>query len=377
MTVLLLLAGFVTLIVGGEVLVRGAKGLGVLVRISPIVIGMTVVAFATSAPELAVTISAQLAGSPGLVIGNVVGSNVANVLLVLGATALILPITVSSVLVKREIPLLVLAGVLLLVLSLDGDLTRIDGAILFLGLVAFVTFSVISARRSPESQASQSDPPEDTPEGRVHPRSRSKALILDLLALVAGIGLLVVGARWLVDAATEIAIAVGLSDLVIGLTIVAIGTSLPELATSVIAALRGERELAIGNIVGSNLFNIGAVLGIAGLIGAEPIAVLPGAITFDLPIMVLVSLALLPVAFTGFRISRREGVLFLAYYAAYIAYLLLDAANHDALPALSTVLLAFAFPITGLTFALLVGHQIRTRRKDREQRRTADTADTA
>lgn len=362
-------AGFVVLIFGGEILVRGGSGLGRLFRLSPQVIGLPIVAFATSAPELAVSLNATASGSAGLAIGNVVGSNIANILLVLGATAVILPVTVNSPLIRREIPVMILAAAILIIMALNGTITRGEGLLLLAGLCVFLTLSIRTERRkttpSHTSSATSSTPATSTTPEATRP---STGLAVNVLFIVIGVGLLVLGAQWLVSAATQIAFAAGLSDLVIGLTVVAVGTSLPELATSVIAAIRGERELAIGNIVGSNLFNIGAVLGLTTLISPTGIRVQQAAVTFDLPAMLIVSLAILPIAITGMRIARWEGGLFLAYYAAYLTYLLLDATEHDALPAFSTALLVFALPLTSVTLFLLAGHQLRTKASHSKRR---------
>ncbi|MBB1044572.1 calcium/sodium antiporter, partial [Dietzia sp. DQ11-44] len=298
LTVAALAVGFVLLVAGGESLVRGAGRLAVSLGISPLVVGLTVVAFATSTPELAVSVDAALSGHPGLAVGNVVGSNIANVLLILGLTALIAPLLAKSRIVRVDIPIMVGFSVLLLVVALDGVISSLDGLLLFAGVVAYVVATVIISRRraaDPTSTA-QDEPTEEHAEGATGEQSAAGAgtpesaagavdvdpaedgashSVLKSSAMVAlGVLMLVVGARLLVTAASDLAAAWGMSDLVIGLTVVAIGTSLPELATSLVAAFRGERDLAVGNIVGSNMFNIGAVLGITSLI--TPIEVAAG-----------------------------------------------------------------------------------------------------
>ena len=266
------------------------------------------VAFATSAPELAVSTDAALSGAPGLAVGNVVGSNITNVLLVLGLAALVLPVCVRAQLLTTDVPVMIAASVLLLLLlALDGTVSRLDGVVLVVALVVYVALSVRQARRIGA--------------GTGEPTMHSRPLV-DMARVVVGVGLLVLGARLLVSAATTIAEAAGISDLVIGLTVVAIGTSLPEVATSVIAALRGERELAVGNVVGSSIFNVGAVMGIAAAVAPGGVPVDPAAIRFDIPVMVVVAVVLLPVIFTHGEIARWEAVTFLAYYAAYVTYLL-------------------------------------------------------
>ncbi len=349
---LLLAGGFVVLVVGGEILVRGAGGLARFFGMSPLVVGLTVVSFATSSPELAVTVGASLSGSPGLAVGNVVGSNITNVLLVLGIAGLILPLAVQRAVVRHDVPVMFGLSVVLLLLSLGGTVTRLDGAVLLAALVAYVLWRVVQSRRTATTV--------DDDDAAAPPRRNNPWL--NALLVAVGVALLIVGAGWLVDGATAVATELGLSELVIGLTVVAVGTSLPELATSVIAAIRGDVEMAVGNVVGSNIFNIGAVMGLAAVISPGGVPVEPGAVRFDLPVMIAVALALIPVAFTGFRVARWEAGLFVAYYAAYVAYLLLDSAGHDALPAFNTVMLVFVIPITVLTLAVLVSYELGLRR---------------
>jgi len=362
-TALLLIAGLAVLVVGGEVLVRGAGGLARSFGISPLVVGLTVVSFATSAPELAVTVQATLDGTPGLAVGNVVGSNIANVLLVLGIAGLMLPLAVRMPVVRRDVPLLVVLSVLLLVVSLGGSVSRIEGLILVFAVAGYVAWTVIRSRREELALARKRPAgPDEAPALRVP---------VALLLVVVGVALLVLGARWLVDSATEIAATLGMSDLVIGLTIVAVGTSLPELATSVVAAVRGNVEMAVGNAVGSCIFNIGAVMGLAAAVAPGGVPVERAALTFDMPIMIAVALALLPIAFTGFKIARWEAGLFVAYYAAYVTYLLLNSAEHGALDEFNAVMLFFVIPITALTLVLLAVFELGVHRGRRQAQRHA------
>jgi len=365
-----LLAGLVLLVAGGELLVRGAGGLALSLGLSPLVVGLTVVAFATSAPELAVTLDASLSGAPGLAVGNVVGSNIFNVLGILGLSALVLPLVVRARLVRHDIPVMIGISLLALVLALDGEVGRLDGVVL-VALVAAYTVRIVVVSRArggtEEGDAAASGQPVDeNPDAALRAdtqRPGGRGQLVRTLALVAvGVGLLVLGARLLVDAATTIGATFGVSDLVMGLTIVAVGTSLPELATSVVAAVRGQRDIAVGNIVGSNIFNLGAVLGLAAVLSSGGVPVTDGAIALDLPVMLVVALALAPVALTGGMIARWEGAVFLAYYAAYVGYLILDAGGHDALPAYGRVVLGFLLPLTLLTFAVLVVQELRRRR---------------
>jgi len=365
-TVGLLLAGFVALVAGGEVLVRGAGGIAAAIGMSPLVVGLTVVAFATSAPELAVTLQAVQEGSPDLAVGNVVGSNIANVLLVLGIAALIGPLVVRSQLVRVDVPVMVAMGVLLLLVSLDGLIGRTNGALLFVCLVGYVISAVLMGRRE-TARAAPDTAPATTPDPGPTPGPRGHALNVALL--IVGVALLVVGADWLVEGATRIATERGVPEMVIGLTVVAVGTSLPELATTVIAALRGQRDMAVGNAVGSSIFNIGAVLGVSSLLAPDGIPVAESAIHFDIPIMIAVSVALLPVIYTGFEIRRWEGALFVGLYAAYTVYLLMNATDHERLPAYSAVMLWFVLPTIAIGLGALAAFDA-GRRKGRSESAT-------
>ncbi|MBN2114652.1 MAG: calcium/sodium antiporter [Acidimicrobiia bacterium] len=355
LTLVLFIAGFALLVIGAEALVRGASGLAGALGISPLVVGLTVVAFGTSAPEAAVTLQAAFAGRADLAVGNVVGSNIFNLLFVLGASALVVPLVVAQRLVRLEVPLMIGAGGLVLVLALDGGLGRLDGAILFAGILAYTVYAVRRGRRETAEVAAEYER-----EYGPLPRSTRRTL-LDVALLLAGLGLLVLGARWLVDGAVEVATALGVSSLVIGLTIVAAGTGLPEVATSLVAAIRGERDIAVGNAVGSCLFNLLAVLGLGGLLAPEPVAVAPAVLRFDLPVMLGVSVACLPILFIGHNISRGEGALLFGYYAAYAAYLVLQAEGHDALPAFGRVMLLFVIPLTAVTLLILTWRFWRSR----------------
>jgi cation:H+ antiporter len=337
-------AGLALLALGGELLVRGAARVALAARISPLVIGLTLVAFGTSAPELAVSVEAVFSGRPGLAIGNVVGSNTFNVLFTLGACAVIVPLAVSRQLLRREVPLMVGVSLLVWLLALDGSVSRWEGALLVAGVAAYTVFAIRESRRESAAQAARQ------PAG---PGAGGRPVVPNLFLAAAGLAGLVVGARWLVEGATEIARTLGVSELVIGLTLVAAGTSLPEVATSVVATARGEREIAIGNVVGSNIFNLLAILGVAA--GGSPVAIrVPAAaLAFDIPVMVAAAVACLPVFFTGGKIARWEGALFLGYYAAYISFLFLHSIQHQALPLASAVMLWFVAPLTALGLGAL------------------------
>ncbi|MDO8144238.1 calcium/sodium antiporter [Isoptericola sp. 178] len=364
-SVLLLLAGFVLLVGGGEALVRGAASLARTLGMSALVVGLTVVSFATSSPELAVSAGSALSGSPGLAVGNVVGSNIANILLVLGVAAIVVPLTVTNRLVRTDIPVMVGMSVLALVLALDGTISTTDGVLLLGLLAAYLAVTTIVARRT-ETVTTVPEADEDGGAlGRLR-TTRARSVGIDVALVVVGVALLVGGARFLVDGATRIASAFGVSDLVIGLTVVAVGTSLPELATSVIAVRRGERDMAVGNIVGSNIFNIGAVLGLTAVIAPGGIDVDPAAVNLDLPVMVAVALVLLPIAFTGQAIVRWEGVLLVVLYVAYLAYVLLAATDHDAQEPFGGALFGFVLPVTAVWLVALTAYELGLRRGRRE-----------
>jgi cation:H+ antiporter len=316
------------------------------VGVSPLVIGLTVVAFGTSAPELAVSLQASLDGQADIALGNVVGSNIANVLLILGISALIVPLVVSEQLVRLDVPLMIAASLLLLLFALDGSIGRWDGALFFGGIVAYTGFLVRQSRRETAAISAAAEAAPDAGTGQV-------GWLANTLLILAGLALLVLGSRWLVNGAVQVATLLGVSQLVIGLTVVAVGTSLPEIATSVLASLRGERDIAVGNVVGSNLFNILSVLGISAMVAPSGIPVARAALTFDIPVMIAVAVACLPIFFTGHLIARWEGAVFLAYYMIYTLYLVLNSTNHDALPAFSSAMLLFILPITAVTLGIL------------------------
>ncbi len=358
LTIALLVVGLGFLVAGAELLVHGASRLATAVGISPLVVGLTVVAFGTSAPELAVSIQSGLAGQADIAMGNVVGSNIFNTLLILGLSAAIVPLVVSQQLVRLEVPLLIGVSVLLYLLALDGRIGFWDGVVLFSGIVAYTAFAIRQSRK--ESKQVQAE--YDQEFGREAPQT-SGQLLLQIGLIVAGLALLVLGSRWLVDGAVAIAEVLGVSQVVIGLTIVAAGTSLPELATSVVAATRGERDIAVGNVVGSNLFNILSILGLSGIVTPGGLVVAPAMLSFDMPVMIAVAVACLPVFFIGYTIYRWEGILFVLYYVAYTGYLILATTEHDALPLYSRVMLLFVAPLTAITFVVLSVRAVRAGRR--------------
>ncbi|MFO1377674.1 MAG: calcium/sodium antiporter [Steroidobacteraceae bacterium] len=355
--VLMFVGGLAGLVAGASLLVRGASRLALSCGISPLVVGLTVVAFGTSAPEVAVSVGAALDGRTDIAAGNVVGSNIFNVLFILGTSALIVPLAVNLQVIRQEAPIMLGASLLLLPLGLDGRIGLSDAALLCGLLVAYTAFLIRQSRR--ETAASASAYADAVPASG--PGAWDSRLVVQIGLVIAGLALLVLGSNGLVTASTAFARALGVSDLVIGLTIVAAGTSLPEVATSITAALRGERDIAVGNVVGSNTFNILGCLGIAGLAsGSTGLGIAPSLLSFDLWVMLAVALACLPVFLTGREIARWEGAVFVGYYVAYVAFLILGANQHDALGPFSTVMLSFVVPLTVITLVVsLIRHPAR------------------
>ncbi|TWU39947.1 Inner membrane protein YrbG [Novipirellula aureliae] len=316
-SLLWIVGGLALLVIGGEALVRGASSLARIAHISPLVIGLTVVAFGTSAPELATSVGAAFSGKGDMAIGNVIGSNIANVLLILGIASLIKPLKVQSQLVRLDVPLMVFVSVGLLIFAWNGTISRIEGCGLFAAIVIYTIWLLLRSRR--ESATVQQEFDEAIP---TQPIGKYSVLIQCIL-VVAALAMLILGANMLVGGASDLARVLEISELVIGLTIVAVGTSLPELITSVMAAFRGESDIAVGNVVGSNLFNILSVLGAAAAVSPNGLQVPTSALRFDIPMMILVSIVCLPIFFTGYRISRWEGMFFLSSYIAFVAYQLI------------------------------------------------------
>lgn len=339
MSALTFIAGFVFLVIGAELLVKGASRIALRLGLTPLVVGLTVVALGTSTAELAVGLQAAWQGRGELVIGNVVGSNIANVLLILGVSAPIAPLLVSRRLIRADVPVMIGVSALAFVFGLDGVVGRLEGALLVLGLAVYIGSMVWFARRELPRDVEESGPPPGS-------------LPRDLTLVAVGLCGLMLGADWLVSAASVIARGLGMSELVIGLTVVAVGTSLPELATSLLASLRGQRDLAVGNVIGSNIFNILGVLGASALVAPEGVAVSRAAIRLDFPVMLAVAAACLPL-FLGGRIDRWLGLFFLGHYGAYTAFLILDSTQHRGLPVFSAAMLGFVLPLSAVLVSSL------------------------
>lgn len=307
--ILILILGLATLVVGGEFLVKGAVGVARIMAITPLVIGMTVVSFGTSAPELLVSVNSAVNGSPGIAVGNVVGSNIANLALVLGLTVLIFPILPGRQTKRVDWPMMLLATALFILFSLDGMIQRWEGIVLFSLLIAFTTWLIVSSRKQTKKAAPESD------EEEVPPVWKS------IVFLLLGLSGLYFGAEWLVGGAKNIASSLGMEEHIIGLTVVAFGTSAPELVASSVAAYRKQTDISVGNLIGSNIFNIMAVLGITGMVC--PVEVDPAVQNFDFYWMAGIALALGPMLYIGHKIGRFKGALLLATYIIYITILVL------------------------------------------------------
>jgi cation:H+ antiporter len=314
---LLVLAGLALLVGGGEALVRGASGLSLAARLSPAVVGLTVVAAGTSAPELVVSVQSAWSGNAGIAVGNVVGSNIFNVCAILGIAALVQPLRVTGNTVRMEWPVMLLATLQVYLLARDRSLDRVEGGFLLCALIVFAAYAVWLSRHAatPEEQASEGDIVTAS-FGRV---GRTAAL-LNALAVGGGVLLLAFGANLLVEGAVGIATGLGVSATVIGLTVVAAGTSMPELVTSVVASFRGRDDIAIANLIGSNIFNLLGILGATALI--HPLEVPEVILQRDYWWMLVTSLLLFPLMWTGMRVTRVEGAALVLGFLAYLAVLL-------------------------------------------------------
>ncbi len=308
MAVLLVAVGLAALVLGAELLVRGGATLAARLGIPPILVGLTVVSIGTSLPELAIGIDATLRDAGSLAVGNIAGTNIVNLLLILGLSAAMVPLAIDVRTIRFELPIVAAVSILLLVLCLDGRLSRAEGVLLLAVAVAYTVAVVLLALRDPDRDRIGAPPTVAGSLGR------------DLLLVGAGIVVVVVGADWLVSGAVDLAVQLGVSDVVVGLTIVAIGSSAPELVTTVLSTLRGDRDIAVGNLIGSSVYNIALILGITAI--TRPLEVTSDLIRVDLPLMAFVAVLLIPVFITGRRVSRAEGIAFVLAYVGYLAVIL-------------------------------------------------------
>ncbi|MGW8464746.1 calcium/sodium antiporter [Pseudomonas sp. CLCA07] len=348
-----LLSGLVLLIAGAELMVRAAVRLAARWHVRPLIIGLTIVALGSSAPQMAVSLQATLAENADIAVGSVIGSSIFNILVTLGLSALIIPLRVSRQLVRLDIPLMIGASLLVFVLAWNEELTRTDGVILLAALALYLGLLLRQSQHSARPLSSD-------------PLSRPPPWFVSLLMIVAGLAMLIYAGHLLLGAAVEVATDLGLSERIIGLTIVAVSTSLPELATSLIAALRGEREIAVGNVIGSNLFNLLGVLGVTALIAPSPLSVSPNALDFDLPVMLGVAVFCLPLFYTGYRVTRAEGLLCLGLYLAYGLHVVSFTTGMPLAAKLEHLMLFFVLPtlVAFLLFTSLLAWRRQHHKKD-------------
>jgi len=327
--------GLLALVGGAELLVRSASKTALYFGISKLIVGLTVVAFGTSAPELAVSIEAVLNNQADLMIGNIVGSNIANILLILGISAMIVPLKVNADLIKSDVPVMIAVTLVFIGFSYNGIITFWESFTLVMLLMIYLIYL---ARQSGKTDFTTKEE-----------RAKTGPLFWNIVMGIVGLIALITGARWVVGSAVEVATILGVSELIIGLTIVAFGTSLPEIVTSLVAALKGERDIAVGSIIGSCILNILAVVGVSGLFIQDGIVVQDVVLRFDLMILLAASVVCIPVFFTNHLISRLEGVLFFSFYSAYILYLVLSATNHRFLDTFGQVMLMVVLPVALIT----------------------------
>ncbi|WP_339417476.1 MULTISPECIES: calcium/sodium antiporter [unclassified Pseudomonas] len=298
-----MVSGLLLLIIGAEILVRAAVRLAASLKVRPLIIGLTIVAFGSSAPQMTVSLQATLAGNTDIAVGSVIGSSIFNILVTLGLSALIIPLRVSRQLVRLDIPVMILAGLLVFTLAGNEELTPTDGLLLLVALAAYLGVLHYQTRHSRRP--------------RTLDTVARAPWLSSVLQMLSGLLILVLAGHLLLGAAVDVAGDLGLSERVIGLTLIGVGTSLPCLATSLIAALRGQREIAVGNVIGSNLFNLLGVLGLTAVLAPSPLSVSPNALNFDLPVMLAVVVLCLPMFYTGYRLTRAEGLVLLGLYLAY------------------------------------------------------------
>ena len=356
-TILFFIGGLIVLIVGADLLLRGATRLAAALGISPLAIGLTIVAIGTASPEIAVSLQAAASGQGDLTLGNVLGSNIFNILFILGMTAIVAPIVIAEQLIRMDAPIMLAVSLLVLALALDGNIGVFDSLVLIFCLIGYTVFALWQSRQ--ESKKVQNEYAEEY--AQKEPPTTGN-MVINVFFVLIGLGLLAIGSRWLVDSAVAIARVLRVSELIIGLTIVAIGTSLPEVTTSVIAALKKEGDIAVGNVVGSNIYNLLGVLGSGALLAPGGIFVANRVLQFDFLVMIFVAMVSLPVFYLDSRISRMEGVLLLGYYISYMVYIIMQATGSSALPAV-TWFIAIFVPLTFLVLVLFAARSYRSRRR--------------
>lgn len=355
-TIALLIGGFALLVWGAELLIRGASRLAAGLGVSPLVIGLTVVSYGTSAPELFISTFSAWMGESDLAFGNVVGSNIFNILFILGICALISSLEVDARLIWIDVPIMIGASLVSWIFAADGLVDRAEGFVLAAGIIGYTVFCIRKSRD--ESKEILEEYASEFGEGAYTRRD----ILINIFFCLLGLAFLVVGSQMLVKSCITIARWLGVSELVIGLTIVAAGTSLPEVATSVVAALKRERDIAVGNLVGSNIFNLLSVLGFSAIVAPEGISAPPQSLWFDVPVMMAVAIVCLPIFFTGHRIARWEGALFLGYYVFYIVEQIVLGAHWPNAQRVMVGIACFVVPLTIITLAVTTHRAIAQRR---------------
>ena len=355
LTLVLFVIGFALLVWGAHLLVVGASRLAITFGITPMVVGLTVVAYGTSAPELAITSMAsfEIPPQPDIAVGNVVGSNIANLLLVIGIAALIAPLHVTHSIVRRNGPIMLAVSGVLVFMCFDGTIDRFEASLLLVGAMLYTAYAIYSGRTDKELQATVDEELEE-----LRPVRTTLGMVIQLVWVLLGLLLLVAGSNWLVKGAVEFAQWIGVSELVIGLTIVAVGTSLPEVATSVMASLKGETDIAVGNVVGSNIFNVLLVVGGTGLISPDLLVISPDALWIDMPIMLAATAATVMMFFTGYRISRSEACILLGFFVLYTVYRYLQGGGYAMAQPLGLTVIYVLIPLTFAGLLASVGWQV-------------------
>ena len=351
MTLLLFILGLASLILGADFFLKAVDRIGLKWGVSPMVMGLTVVAFATGAPELAISLKAAMNDSADLVLGNIIGSNIANILLILGITGFITPLQIKLRIVRIDVPIVIAMSIVLYLLALDGVLSLTDGIVLLLGLLTYSVFTFLQIRKNKVDISDLYDHDEE-----VELATGTLFYVKNLGLLLAGLALIALGANWMVSSAVTIAKLLGMSELVVGLTIVSIGTSLPEVATSMTAARKGNADIAVANVLGSNIYNIMLTLGLTIVVTPGVLEVSRNALMLDMPFMIAVAVGCIPIFLTGFDLDRKDASLFLFYYAGYLIYLILEATGSEYLGWIEK---GFFFGILPFTFFYIFSRLIR------------------
>lgn len=357
LTIVLFIIGLGLLLAGAELLVRGASRLATAVGIPPLIVGLTVVSFCTSSPELAVSAQSALAGEADMALGNVVGSNIFNILFILGLSAMVAPLAVKMQLIRLDVPIALAASVVLWVLGFSGSISRLAGGLLLFGVIAYTLFLIRQTRHEKNAKQAEQDA------AIIRPAPTARQIGGYLAFIAGGLAMLVIGSNWMVDGAVALAKWLHVSDVLIGLTIVAAGTSLPEVATSVMASARGERDIAVGNVIGSCIFNLLAVLGLTAVLAPNGVPVPASMLRIELPVMIAVTAVCIPIFFIGMRVSRGEGAALFGFYIALTIFFILQGIEHP----LAGVMGAALIVLGGSAFVIFFAQAFRDYRAQRLQ----------